>query len=61
MARISPLVAEARAAADADDAADAFITFVRRLSDEFADFRALADAMAASGVDLSAAKQRDLR
>ncbi len=57
MARISPLVAEARAAADADDAADAFITFVRRLSDEFADFRALADAMAASGVDLSATKQ----
>jgi AcrR family transcriptional regulator len=57
MARISPLVAEARAAADADDAADAFITFVRRLSDEFADFRALADAMAASGVDLSVTKQ----
>jgi AcrR family transcriptional regulator len=57
MARISPLVAEARAAADADDAADAFISFVRRLSDEFADFRALADAMAASGVDLSVTKQ----
>jgi AcrR family transcriptional regulator len=57
MARISPLVAEARAAADADDAADAFIAFVRRLSDEFADFRALADAMAASGVDLSVTKQ----
>jgi AcrR family transcriptional regulator len=57
MARIAPLVAEARAAADADDAADAFVAFVRRLSDEFADFRALADAMAASGVDLSVTKQ----
>jgi AcrR family transcriptional regulator len=57
MARISPLVAEARAAADAEDAGDAFVTFVRRLSDEFADFRALADAMAASGVDLNVTKQ----
>jgi AcrR family transcriptional regulator len=57
MARITPLVAEARAAADADDAANAFVTFVRRLCDEFADFRALADAMAASGVDLSVTKQ----
>ena len=38
MARITPLVAEARAAADADDAGDAFVTFVRRLCDEFADF-----------------------
>jgi AcrR family transcriptional regulator len=57
MARITPLVAEARAAADADDAGDAFVTFVRRLSDEFADFRALADAMAASGVDLNLTKQ----
>jgi len=56
MARISPLVAAARAAADADDAGDAFVTFVRQLCDEFADFKALADAMAASGVDLSIAK-----
>src|SRR5580700_571050 len=55
MARISPLVAAARAAADADDAGDAFVTFVRQLCDEFADFKALADAMAASGVDLSVA------
>jgi AcrR family transcriptional regulator len=56
MARISPLVAAARSAADADDPGDAFVTFVRELCDEFADFKALADAMAASGVDLSAAK-----
>jgi AcrR family transcriptional regulator len=56
MARISPLVAAARSAADADDAGDAFVTFVRRLCDEFADFKALADAMADSGIDLSVAK-----
>jgi AcrR family transcriptional regulator len=55
-ARISPLVAAAQAAADADDAGDAFVTFVRDLCDEFADFKALADAMVASGVDLSIAK-----
>jgi AcrR family transcriptional regulator len=57
VARIEPLVAAARAAADTDDAADAFVPFVRRLCDEFADFRALADAMAASGVDVSVTKQ----
>src|ERR1700693_1021913 len=56
MARISPLVAAARSAAGAADPRDAFVTFVRQLCDEFADFKALADAMAASGVDLSAAK-----
>jgi AcrR family transcriptional regulator len=57
MARITPLVEQARAAADAADAGDAFVTFVRQLCDEFADFRALADAMAASGVDLSVTKE----
>ena len=31
--------------------------FVRRMSDEFADFKALADAMAESGVDLDVAKR----
>jgi AcrR family transcriptional regulator len=56
MARIAPLVAAARSAAGADDPGDAFVTFVRRLCGEFADFKALADAMAASGIDLSAAK-----
>jgi AcrR family transcriptional regulator len=56
MARIEPLVTAARSAAHSDDPGDAFVTFVRRLCDEFADFKALADAMAASGVDLSVAK-----
>jgi AcrR family transcriptional regulator len=57
MARIEPLVVAARSAATAEDPADAFVTFVRRLCDEFADFRALADALAASGVDITVAKQ----
>src|SRR3984893_9863817 len=56
MARLQPLVVAARMAAGSDDPGNAFVTFVRRLSDEFADFKALADAMAASGIDLSAAK-----
>jgi AcrR family transcriptional regulator len=56
LARINPLVAAAKEAAKADEPGDAFVTFVRQLCDEFADFKALADAMAASGVDLSAAK-----
>ena len=45
MARIEPLVAAARAAADADEPGEAFVDFVRNLSDEFANFKALADAM----------------
>jgi AcrR family transcriptional regulator len=57
MARISPLVDAARSAAAAEDAGDAFVSFVRNLCHEFANFKALADAMAASGVDLSATKQ----
>ena len=56
-ARVAPLVVAAREAADADDPGDAFVMFVRRMSDEFADFKALADAMAESGVDLDAAKR----
>ena len=47
MARMQPLVVAARSARRSDDPGDAFVTFVRRLSDEFADFKALADAMAA--------------
>jgi AcrR family transcriptional regulator len=58
LARIAPLVSAARSAATDHDPGDAFITFVRQMSDEFADFRALADAMLDAGVDLSAAKQR---
>jgi AcrR family transcriptional regulator len=58
LARIAPLVAAARSAATDPDPGTAFITFVRQMSDEFADFRALADAMLDAGVDLSVAKQR---
>jgi AcrR family transcriptional regulator len=58
VARISPLVAVARSAAESDDPGDAFVTFVRHLCDEFADFKALADAMVASGVDLGVAKDK---
>jgi AcrR family transcriptional regulator len=57
VARIEPLVAAAREAAGADDAGAAFIGFVRHLSDEFADFKALVDAMAASGIDVDVAKR----
>lgn len=57
VARMEPLVASARAAAAADDPGEAFVGFVRRMSDEFADFKALADTMAASGVDLDTAKR----
>jgi len=58
LARITPLVAAARTAAAADEPGEAFVTFVRNLCDEFADFKALADAMVASGVDLSATKNQ---
>src|SRR4029077_10361011 len=57
MARLQPLIVAARSAAAADDPGAAFVTVVRRVSDELADFKALADAMAASGIDLSLAKQ----
>ncbi len=56
-ARIAPLVAEAREAASSDDPGAAFVSFVRRMSDEFANFKALADALVASGVDLDVAKR----
>jgi AcrR family transcriptional regulator len=56
-ARITPLIAEARASASADDAGEAFVSFVRRMSEEFANFKALADAMVASGVDIDVAKR----
>jgi AcrR family transcriptional regulator len=56
IARLHPLIEEARSAAQAEDPGDAFVSFVRRLSSEFADFKALADAMAESGLDISHAK-----
>jgi AcrR family transcriptional regulator len=57
VARIEPLVVAAREAADAADVGEAFVGFVRHLSDEFANFKALADAMAASGIDIDVAKR----
>lgn len=56
-ARIAPLTVAAREAASADDPGAAFVSFVRRMSDEFANFKALADALIASGVDIDAAKR----
>ncbi len=56
IARLNPLITDARSAADAEDPGDAFVSFVRRLSNEFADFKALAEAMAESGLDISRAK-----
>jgi AcrR family transcriptional regulator len=56
-ARIAPLVVAAREAATADDPGEAFVSFVRRMSDEFANFKALADAMVESGVDIDVAKR----
>jgi len=57
VARTEPLVAAARTAAEADDPGEAFVAFMRRLSDEFVNFKALAEAMASSGIDLHAAKR----
>jgi AcrR family transcriptional regulator len=59
LARIEPLVVAARAAAnEIDDPGDAFVGFVRRLSNEFANFKALADAMAAAGIDINVTKRQ---
>jgi AcrR family transcriptional regulator len=55
-ARIEPLIEAAHAAAGSDDPGDAFISFVRRLSDEFVSFKALGDAMCESGVDINVVK-----
>jgi AcrR family transcriptional regulator len=57
LSRLEPLVAAAHAAAGSDDPGEAFVNFVRKLSDEMCDFKALADAMVASGVDIDKAKQ----
>ena len=57
VARIEPLIAAAREAASAPDPGEAFVAFLRRLSDESGAFKALADTMAASGIDLHAAKR----
>jgi AcrR family transcriptional regulator len=57
LSRLEPLVAAAHAAAGSEDPGAAFVNFVRKLSDDMCDFKALADAMVASGVDIDRAKQ----
>lgn len=54
VARMQPLITAARDAADAADPGEAFVAFMRRLGDEFVNFKALAEVMASSGMDLSA-------
>ncbi len=60
-ARLQPLLDAAREAASAEDAGEAFFAFLRRLSDESAAFKALAERMAASGFDLTATKKDVMR
>src|ERR1700694_1986898 len=60
-ARLQPLLDAAHEATLAEDAGEAFFTFLRRLSDESAAFKALADRMAASGFDLTATKKDVMR
>lgn len=54
VARMQPLIAAAREAVEADDPGEAFVAFMRRLGDEFVNFKALAEVMTSSGMDLSA-------
>ena len=61
LARITPLVAAARTAAAAEEPGEAFVAFVRNLCDEFADFKALADAMVESGCGPERHQELDLR
>lgn len=51
-AKLQPLAAVARELADAEDPGRAFFTFMRRVADESASFKALADRLAASGFDI---------
>jgi AcrR family transcriptional regulator len=56
-ARLTPIIEAARSACRADDAGAAFFALLRRLAEESAAFKALADAIAAAGIDLSATKK----
>jgi AcrR family transcriptional regulator len=58
VARMEPLLAAARTAADSDDPGEAFVAFVRRVSDEVVNLHALAEAMVSEGIDFSATKQK---
>jgi AcrR family transcriptional regulator len=54
VARMQPLINAAREAVEADDPGEAFVGFMRRLGEEFVNFKALAEVMASAGVDPSA-------
>jgi AcrR family transcriptional regulator len=60
-ARLKPLLDAAREASLAEDAGEAFFAFLRRLSDESAAFKALAERMNAAGFDLTATKKDAMR
>jgi AcrR family transcriptional regulator len=56
-ARLTPIIEAARTACEAEDSGAAFFAMLRRLADESAAFKALADSIAAAGIDLHEAKQ----
>lgn len=56
-ARLAPIIQAARDAATAEDPGAAFFALLRRLAEESAAFKALAETIAAAGIDLSAAKK----
>jgi AcrR family transcriptional regulator len=55
--RIAPIVRAARKASAAQDSGDAFFALLRRLAEESAALKALAESIAAAGIDLHAAKK----
>ena len=55
-AHLEPMVAATREAGRAGDPGTGFFNLLRYVATEFAAFRALADVIAAAGVDLSSAK-----
>ncbi len=54
VARMQPLITAAREGVEADDPGEAFVAFMRRLGEEFVNFKALAEVMTSAGMDLSA-------
>jgi AcrR family transcriptional regulator len=56
-ARLTPIIQAARAACEAEDSGAAFFAILGRLAEESAAFKALADSIAAAGIDLHEAKQ----
>ncbi|MBV9101674.1 MAG: TetR/AcrR family transcriptional regulator [Candidatus Dormibacteraeota bacterium] len=56
-AKLEPLVSMARRLKEAGDPAAAFFTFLRRIGEESTSFKALADRLAASGLDVKSLHQ----